>query len=580
MGSHSHICERLAIQARRRTADYNWMTLRSDPRRYEAVRPNVQYATTLAQHVNAFPNPATGGTPMQEGALGPYVRAIRSHKPLVIAVTLVTLLASLAWLQVRTPEYEASSQLLVTPVPQDDQNFLGLQVLRDSGDPTRTVETAATLIKSPQAARATAQRVDGAWTPKKVLDSVDVQPQGQSNILAVTATAETPEGAARVANAFAREALIVRGRALSAQIDDELARLRPRLRTITDPRNAPDLIDQIDKLEAVQAKGDPTLSLSQLATPPAGETAAGAQLVIPLAILAGLALGSGAALLLELFARRIRDEGELTSLYPLPVLVRVPTIPRRSRRALGRGYWSMAPAVHEAFRTILVQLDVSGEGPRTLMVTSATTGDGKTTSAINLAMSISAVGHSVVLMDLDLRKSDVARTLGVVNSKPLHMLLAPDLSGMRFEALLEPVPSAPSVRLLSTTSAPQNVALVDAFERRAPDLIQEAAKVAEFVVIDTPPLGEVADALRFADAVDGIILVARPGKTIRPSFEFTRDLLERAGRRPLGYLLIGGTHAPYYHSYGYGADGTTSSKAGASTRRLRAAEAPGARETG
>ena len=89
-----------------------------------------------------------------EPALGPYLRAIRAHRGLVVLTTLAFLAAALLWLSfARTPSYEATANVLVTPLPQDDEIFRGLQLLRDSGDPTRTMQTAASLMTSPEAAR-------------------------------------------------------------------------------------------------------------------------------------------------------------------------------------------------------------------------------------------------------------------------------------------------------------------------------------------------------------------------------------------------------------------------------------------
>ena len=81
--------------------------------------------------------------------------------------------------------------MLVTPVAQEDQTFLGLPVLRDSGDPTRSVQTAANQIHSSAAAVRTATKLGGDWTRNKVLEAIEVTPEGESNILAVTAKADS-----------------------------------------------------------------------------------------------------------------------------------------------------------------------------------------------------------------------------------------------------------------------------------------------------------------------------------------------------------------------------------------------------
>jgi capsular exopolysaccharide synthesis family protein len=536
-----------------------------------AVQPN---GSRLGNEVNAFTPSAVGGAAEHDGALGPYLSALRSHKLLVLVVTFATVGAAAAWLQLRDVRYEASAQVLVAPLPQDDQTFLGLQVLRDSGDPTRTVQTAATLLDSPRAATATAEELGAGWTGDRVRQAVDIQPAGESNILSVTATADSAREAQRVANRFLRTALADRDEVLSRQIAGELDRLRARQETLGDPTGtaAVELSDKISELESVEARGDPTFSLSQPATTPDSAEGAGPLIVIPIALLAGFALGSGAALLLQLFDRRVRSENDFVAAYPLPILARVPKLSRRERRQISGTGWLMPPAVHETFRTLLTQLSSLEDRPRTIMITSASTREGKTTSAINLAMAIAASGHSVILADFDLRKPAVARNLGIESEHTAASLLTSRLTPRRFARALSDVGHIPNLKVLAVRSDGGGPGLVHAFEDSVASLLEEAAHRAEYVVVDTPPLGEVSDALTFASAVDATLLVARPGRTKLRDLEFSRDLLERVGHTPLGYLLVAvpqrGTRG-YYHAYG-----VTAPAPRAAARRAPAAPRP------
>jgi Mrp family chromosome partitioning ATPase len=97
-----------------------------------------------------------------------------------------------------------------------------------------------------------------------------------------------------------------------------------------------------------------------------------------------------------------------------------------------------------------------------------------------------------------------------------------------------------------------DIVLLEALTRRLPALLKEAEQLADYVILDTAPLGEVSDALRIADQVDGIIVVTRPGHTNRANFELMRDLLEQTGQTPLGYLVIGsmGGATSAYYTYG------------------------------
>jgi Mrp family chromosome partitioning ATPase len=489
-----------------------------------------------------------------EGALGPYLRAIRSHRLLVAVVTLVAIAASIAWTTLRPPSYQATANILLTPLAQEDTQFQGLNAVREAGDPTRTSQTAATLIRSTAAATRTAAKLGGDWSPKKVLDATTVTPEGESNILAVTGKADDADEAARLANTFARESLAARSDIIAKQATAEVARLRASQDDLGDDTQAKaDVIQRINALEKVRVDGDPTLTLSQAATKPESPSGPPMPVIIILAALAGFTLGSGAALLLELTERRIRNEDETVALYPLPVLARIPLLKSSQLRGRQASGWHMLPAVREAFRTLMIQLGPHPEGrAHVVMVTSASTGDGKTTSAVNLAAAAAASGDPVILLDFDLRKPDVGRTLGVQPGTELTGLLQPDT---QLRDLLSPAPGLPALSVLTTTVAEGDVALVEALSRRLPELIADARDLCNYVVIDTAPIGEISDALRLVSDVDSIIVVTKPGNTNRANFEMMRDLLERTAYTPAGFLVIGDSTPRTSAYYAYGATG-------------------------
>jgi len=494
----------------------------------------------------------SAGPRASEGALGPYLRAIRAHRTLVTIVALAAIVAAVLWIVLRSASYEATANLLINPLPQEDQTFLGLPLLRDSGDPTRTAQTAATLVRSSGAADRTARALGGDWTPRKVLDSISVTPEGESNILAITAKADGADEAKRLADTFARSAIEVRRDNLTQLIRPELTRLEARLDTLAEGTEArANATERIAELEAVRDGGDPTIAQSQSAQRPDSPTGLPAPAIILLAALAGFTLGSGGALLLELTERRIRNEEEAVALYPLPVLARIPLLKSSQLRGRQASGWHMLPAVREAFRTLMIQLGPHPEGrAHVIMVTSASTGDGKTTSAVNLAAAAAASGDPVILLDFDLRKPDVGRTLGVQAGTELTGLLQP---GTQLRDLLSPAPGLPALSVLTTSVAEGDVALVEALSRRLPELIADARELCNYVVLDTAPIGEISDALRLVSDVDNIVVVTRPGNTNRANFEMMRDLLERTAYTPAGFLVIGDSTPRTSAYYAYGA---------------------------
>jgi len=485
-----------------------------------------------------------------EGALAAYLRAIRAHPVVVVAITLATIGASALFLAARSSTYEATAELLVSPLPQDDQTFRGLPMIRDTGDPVRTAQTAASLVETREVAQEAADDLGGNRTADSVLAAVEVEPVGESNILGITAEANDADAAAELANAVAASVLAVREREIQAGAVREIAALNTRIEAVAgnDVAEA-ELIARRDQLETVVAAGDPTLAQAQEAVPPIGPIGASGPIIIALAAIAGFVLGSAAAILLELGARRVRDEEDAIAVYPLPVLLRVPSLPPRKRRGPPGATWYMPPEIREPFRTLAVQLD-QPDGASVLMVTSPTAGDGKTTTVVNLAVSLAAAGNSVVLLDFDLRKPQVASALGLNHGIRMAELLDPGGS-------LEPHLQTPShlgeLRVLAPSTTPEETEWIEAMGFKLPELLEEARGLAEFVIVDTAPLGEVGDALRLVNEVEDILVVVRPGNTYEPQLELLRDLLERAGRRPSGYVMLSGVerHSPAYYSYGY-----------------------------
>jgi capsular exopolysaccharide synthesis family protein len=495
--------------------------------------------------------PAEPGPDPGEGALGSYLRAVRTHLPLVILVALAVLALGIAYSQLRTPSYGASAQMLVNPLPDEDTTLIGLPFVRDTGDPPRTLQTAATLIDSPRAALLTAQRLGDGWTQRKVAKAVEVTPQGQSSIVDVTATAESAEEAAHVANVFVRAVVDSRRRTLRPQIDEAIASARAQLsRLAPGAPSAQTLAERVRRLEDVR-ENDPTLSISQVASPPPSASGVGLPLILAMSLIGGLALGIGAALVADMVRpRRIADEEELLQLYRLPVLSRIPTLPRRWRRSKHDSPLAIPPMVREGFRTLQVQLELQPGRHRSILVTSGSSADGKTTSAVNFALELVGAGQKVVLLDLDLRKPDVGATLEVSPRLPLARLLDDDT---RLEQALVEVPGVPGLRVLPVPQG-DGFPVLERLAARLPELVNEALAIADYCIVDTAPLGEVSDALKMTTGVDDIIVVARLGNTRRANFELMRDLLERTRHTPTGVVVIGTSPrvVSSYYYYGYG----------------------------
>ena len=471
-------------------------------------------------------------------ALGPYVRAIRSHALVFVLVTLAALGGAAALLTMRTPTYEATAELLVTPLQQDDRTFIGITLLRDSGDPTRTVQTAAALIASPDVARRTAQALGGGVTQDGVERAVQVEPLGESNILGVTAKGASGSESAALANRYVRESLQLRSEVLRAQVVRAIAGLRDVAKQNDGTLSSGDST-RLSELRAVRDRGDPSLSLAQAAQQPGSPVDPPAWLVLALALVAGLTLGAIAAVLIERLDRRVRDAEQFWSLAPVPVMARVPTIRRKDR---GASALDVAPAVRESFRTLQLEIDQrhshsdNGRGGRTIIVTSPSQGDGKSTTAICLALAQAAAGHKVILIDCDLRRPDIGTRLGLASSKGLVTLLS---SPARLADVLQTIDTIPTLRVLTAAGGVGDVGNVQLLARRVAEIFAEARSIADYVIVDTAPLGVVGDALALTPYADELLLVGRMHHTDCRAVQNVVELLDRANTPPSGWVLIG-----------------------------------------
>jgi Mrp family chromosome partitioning ATPase len=461
---------------------------------------------------------------------------------MVAIVTLVTVAIAVAWTLSRTPDYQTTAQVLVTP-QADDPATAGLPILTESVDPTRTLQTAATMLSTPRAAQLAAQRLGGGRTADGVRQAVTVEPQGNSNIIAFTASAQDAQEAARLADAYALAALSTRRSSLQSQVADKLDSVQARERALDDPNSnaAATLADQASTLQSIRDGQDPNFSLLQAAPVPAAASGTSNVLVLVLGVLVGFALGVAAALALEQVDRRVRDDDELTELTSLPVLARVPV----DRRHRPDGAAPPAGAT-EALRALQIQLEARGRGrgSRVVVITSASEGDGKTTTALALAQTLVSAGRRVVLLDFDLRKSEIGERLGVRSD--LLRMLRQDGS---LDDVLVPAEGTRNLRVLSAPPVSDAGALFQAYSRRLPDLIEQARVDADVILIDTPPLGRVADALRLAARADDLLLVARLGHTDRRELALAQETLHQLAIVPTGLVVLGGSRRLGYYGF-------------------------------
>jgi capsular exopolysaccharide synthesis family protein len=168
---------------------------------------------------------------------------------------------------------------------------------------------------------------------------------------------------------------------------------------------------------------------------------------------------------------------------------------------------------------------------KTLLITSTQNGEGKTTTALNLAQALAQRKVRVLLIDCDLRKGEVAKAIGIDNSKGLTEVLSGELDIPEVLRALEPhLWVLPSGRTLIDP-----VALLASQEMVV--LLKRVAARFDFVIIDSPPVLAVTDPAILAGLVDGVLLVAASGATPRGGLIRTKKIMEASGARTLGLAV-------------------------------------------
>ncbi|MDH3222854.1 MAG: polysaccharide biosynthesis tyrosine autokinase [Gemmatimonadota bacterium] len=276
-------------------------------------------------------------------------------------------------------------------------------------------------------------------------------------------------------------------------------------------------------------------------------------------LLAALFLGLGGGLAMAFYQEftdsKVRDRREVEKGTGLSVLGIIPRLPRagavfegqiiRGRVPRGGGAARREEVVREAFRGLLTDLEFvqlpGGRGHlRTLAVVSAGPGEGKTFTASNIALARASVGSNTLLMDADMRAGGVSEFFGIPSLTGLSEVLSGEVAMedvvrlMRIEKAKDTSSGALAV-VPAGRPTPRSAALLqgEAFEA----LLEGASARFDMVVVDTPPLNVLSDAMPVAAAVDGVLLVVRGGRTERDGLEMALHRLERAGANVIGVVL-------------------------------------------
>lgn len=275
-----------------------------------------------------------------------------------------------------------------------------------------------------------------------------------------------------------------------------------------------------------------TLTVVEPANLPTRSAGTNKMLIVSLAGVVGLILAVGAAYGLEYLDRTIKTTSDVERIFNLPVIGYLANISENGNNAT---YVTSHPnsLVAENFRLLHSNLEFFQvyNSARTILVTSPTQGNGKTTVAINLALTIAASDQKVAVVDADLRRPAVHTALKISQSPGLADIIHSKVS---VKEVVRPV-KGKKIDVVAAGTVPPSVTEVVGSKRIAA-ILNDIREDYDTIIVDAPPL-VISDSYNLASKVDGVILVLEPGTTKDDQAKVIKEQLSRAGARVIGIVF-------------------------------------------
>ena len=490
----------------------------------------------------------------EEPLLERTLRLLRRRKWIILQVLVaIPLLVMLLSLQ-QEKRYTASSNLL----------FETSQL--DSGpvDLSRQATTNEELLQLPVVAERTAKALGGGVSVRQVQRNVEVETTPDSDIVTISATASTPALAAEMANRYGESFVAFRREGDESEIERRIEIYETAFKALPAEEQQGErgqlLRDRLDRLRISQslsaAEAVGSTQVVQRATPPTAASSPKIVRNLVLAFLLAAVLGLSLAALRDRVDRALATEDELERVYGLPVLARVPHVRSFDKRLKEHtlGQQATTTPVAEAFRTLRANLRYFSVDRElsSILVASPIAGDGKSSVAAGLAMTMAQMGDSVVLVEADLHKDHSSDAF----VEPSHSGLSTVLAGtVALEHALIEVPlslddhdNGRSLAVLRSGPIPPNASELMESERMR-SLVAQLEERFETVIIDSPPLALVSDALALVQEASGVLVVSRLGHTTRDAAVEFRNQLAMLNGPALGVVsnFSAGKSGAYYY---------------------------------
>jgi len=440
-----------------------------------------------------------------------YVQAVRKYWWLVLLMTGLCVGASIVLTYTATPQYESSVTFFVSTSANADGTALQADQYAQ-----RRVNSYVGLLTSEKLAQSVIDNAHLDMTVSQVTGSIAAAADLNTVLLTATVTNSSPE----------------RSLAIATAISTQFGQMVAQLDNHGSPENANVVLNVVSgpTLNPVPVSPRKTLNIG-------------------LGVLLGLALGLAAAILREVLDNTVRSPQVLRTMSEAPVLgvIAADRGSKKSPLIVDNHARSVRAEAFRQLRTNLQFIDAA-RPVGVLVVTSSIANEGKSTTAINLAVSFSDSGRRVLLIEADLRRPRVAEYLDLEGAVGLTNVLVGQAA---IDDVLQPWGRGGLTVLPSGTIPPNPSELMGS--PLMAELIIQLRKSFDMIIIDTPPVLPVTDAAVASRLVDGVVLVVRYGKTTRNQVSTALRSLTAVDARVLGTVLtmspVKGAEA--YSAYGY-----------------------------
>lgn len=424
-----------------------------------------------------------------------YLRVLRHYWRSTLGVLLLCVVAAAAVTMLQTRVYSATSSIFLTVESGGSAGELS----QGAAYAERTVASYVSVATTAIVLEPVIEELELDTTPAELADHLTISSPPDTSILNVAARDESAWQAARISNGVA------------ASLLDAVTELAP---------SGPDgarLVSAtvIDEAQAPEHPFTPR---------PASNLVLGAVF--------GAFLGFGQALLRSSLDTKVRTQEDVEKVTEVPLLAAVGrNVPTRTRAAGAAGErWASAEA-YRRLRTNVGFLGLGGERKRSMVITSSLAGEGKTETAVNLARVLAHAGESVLLVDADLRRPMIAQRMRLDAELGLVDVLTGrgSLADLQMEVL-------PGLSVLAAGAVPPNPSELLGSAAMT-HLVEEAERLFDYVLFDSPPMLPVTDALVLASRTGGVIVVTRSGRVRRSELGATLSTLAASDVPALGIVL-------------------------------------------